>query len=462
MRRPNPLLAFLAMLAFVVSSQPASFELPGFEPPGSSQERQMKWPAKTIQIALSTSLFLPSAALKPDTDVAGAVQRALNSWATVAHVTFVEVSSKAQSISPTSGGDGINLITIAPTAENLAVFREGNNTARTRVFYNPETGEIGEADIAINPFAYSEDGALLQFSTDGTPGTYDLESTLAHEIGHLLGLSHSNVIAATMQASQALNGTYGLPALSERTLSETDLAAVRSLYSSREKLGSIDGRILNSNGGSLLPAVGAHVWIEDLPTGRVIASSLTTSSGKFSINGIPPGTYRAMAEYHYGSADESTELTRAGEQEPRARQRAFRSVEIKSPLRVAADKATTLNYVLVPPQNSPPGLNPRLIGINGELSTVPIPTKAGTKFILYVGGEAVDQVPGSGLLINSPFITVDPASLALQQFNSSTPVISFEVTVAADAPPGDYSLRLQSNSGEIAYLVGGITINPRF
>lgn len=457
MRRPNPLLAFLAMLAFVVSGQPSPYELTGFEPPGSSQEPQMKWPAKPIQVALSTSLFLPSPALKPESDVAGAVRRALESWSTVANVTFVEVPSRAQSISPTSSGDGINLITIASTAENLAVFGEGNNTARTRLFYNPETGEIGEVDIAINPIPYSEDGALLQFSTDGTPGTYDLESTLAHEIGHLLGLSHSNVIASTMQASQGLNGTYGLPALSERTLSESDMAAVRSLYGSREKLGSVDGRILNSNGANLLPAVNAHVWIEDLPTGRVIASSLTTSSGKFSINGIPPGSYRAMAEYRDGSTNGST-----GEHVPRVRQRAFRSVEIKSRLRVAPDKTTTLNYVLVPPQNSPPGLNARFFGMNGELSTVPIPTRAGTKFTLYVAGEAVDQVPGSGLLISSPFITVDPASLTLQQFNSSTPVISFEVTVAANALPGDYSLRLQSNSGEIAYLVGSITINPGF
>jgi len=407
----------------------------------------------------------PSSAVKPDSDVAGAVQRALNSWATVANITFVEVSSKAQSISPTSGGDGINLITIAPTAENLAIFGEGNNTARTRVFYDPENGEISEADIVINPFPYSAEGLPLQFSTDGTPDTYDLESTLAHEIGHLLGLSHSSVIGATMQASQGLNGTYGLPAFTERTLSEADLAAVRSLYGAREKLGSlgfIEGRILNSVDGALLPAIAAHVWIEDLASGRVIASSLTNSSGRFSISGVPPGRYRAMAEHRDGQVDESTALTSAGDHEPRARQRAFRSVEIKSRLRVAADKTTTLNYVLVPPQNSPPALNPRFIGINGELSTVPVPVKAGTKFTLYVGGEGVDQVPGSGLLISSPFITLDPASLMLQHFNSSTPVISFEVTVAANGPPGDYSIRLQSNSGEIAYLVGGIKMNPRF
>jgi matrixin len=461
MRRPNPILAFLALLAFVVSSQPSSFEVPGFEP-GSSREREIKWPTKTIQIALSTSLISPSSAVKPESDVAGAVQRALNTWSITANITFVEVSSKAQSISPTSGGDGINLITIAPTAENLAIFGEGNNTARTRVFYDPESGEISEADIVINPFPYSAEGMPIQFSTDGTPDTYDLESTLAHEIGHFLGLGHSNVIGATMQAAQGLNGTYDSPAFTERSLSEADVTAIRSLYGSREKLGSIEGRILNSIDGALLPAIGAHVWIEELSSGRVIGSSLTTRSGKFAIHGVPPGNYRAMVEHNDRSAGEASALAAIGARELPMRQRAFRSVEIKSRLRVAADKATTLNYILVPPQNSAPALNPRYIGINGELSTVPVPAKAGTKFTLYVAGEGVDQVPGSGLLISSAFITVDPASLMLQQFNTSTPVISFEVTVAANAPPGDYTIRLQSNSGEIAYLVGGITMNPKF
>lgn len=455
MRRPNPILALIALLAFVVSSQPSSFDLPA-----SSQERQIRWPTKSIQIALSTSLTAPSAAIKPESDVLGAVQRALASWSRAAEVTFVEVSSKAQSVSPTNGGDGISLITVAATAENLALFGEGNTTARTRVFYDPDTGEISEADIVINPFPYSGEGESLQFSTDATPGTYDLESTLAHEIGHLLGLNHSRVIGATMQASQALNGTYGLAAITERTLSEADLAAVRSLYGAREKVGSIEGRILNSIDGNLLPATAAHVWIEDLANGRVMASSLTTAGGRFSINGVPPGNYRAMVEYLDGPASDSAALSAASDRKPGGRQRAFRSVEIASRLRVAADKSTPLNYVLVPPQNSPPALNPRFIGINGELSTVPVPVAAGKKLTLYVGGEGVDLIPGSGLVLSSPFITVDPASLTLQQFHNATPVISFEVSVAANAPPGDYSIRLQSNSGEMAYLVGGITINP--
>jgi hypothetical protein len=457
MRRPNPILALVAVLAFVVSSQPSTFDLPAATP-----ERQIKWPTKTIQIALSTSLTSPSPAIKPDSDVIGAVKRALASWSRAANVAFVEVSSKAQSLSPVGLGDGVNLITIAGTTENLAMFGEGNATARTRLFYDSDTGEITEADIVLNPYPYSETGSVLQFSTDATPGTYDLESTMAHEIGHLLGLNHSQVIGATMQASQALNGTYGVPAITERTLSETDQAAVKSLYGVKENAGSIEGKILNSVDGNLISAASAHVWIEDLTTGKVMASSLTTAGGRYSINNVTPGNYRAMVEYLDGPITEAEALSVASDRKPVGRQRAFRSVEISGRVRVVADKTTALNYVLVPPQNSAPVLNPRFIGTNGELSTVPVPVAAGKRITIYVGGEGVDQIPGSGLVVNSPFITVDSASLALEQFHRPTPVISFQLTVAPNAPPGDYTIRLQSNSGETAYLVGGLKINPAY
>ncbi len=390
----------------------------------------------------------------PESDVIGAAQRALDSWSKAANVTFEVVSSKAQSISPTNRGDDISLITIAPTAENLAIFGEGNNAARTRVFYEPATGEITEADIVINPFPYSAENVPLQFSTDGTPGTYDLESTFAHEIGHLLGLSHSAVIASTMQASQGLNGIYGLSAVTERTLSAADLIAVRNLYERCENLGSVDGKIQSNIDGKYLPVSAAHVWLEDVFSGRVVASSQTTSDGKFRIGCVPTGDYRVMAEYLDQQLLEGTR--------PRGRKRAFRSVEISNLVRVAPDKPATLNYDLVPPQSSAPTLSPRFLGLNAELSTSPLPVEAGTKLTVYVGGDGVDQVPGSGLSVSSPFITVDPASLTLQEFHDSTPVISFEVTLAAKAPPGDYSIRLQSNSGEVAYLAGGITISPKF
>src|SRR5258705_3549167 len=123
MKRPNPILTLMAILTFVVSGLPSSFELPN-----ALQERPIKWPVANIQIALSTSLTPSSPAIKSGSDVLGAVHRALASWSVAANIKFVELSSENQSVSPAAGGDGVSLITIAGTNENLALFAEGNST----------------------------------------------------------------------------------------------------------------------------------------------------------------------------------------------------------------------------------------------------------------------------------------------------------------------------------------------
>jgi len=98
--------------------------------------------------------------------------------------------------------------------------------------------------------------------------------------------------------------------------------------------------------------------------------------------------------------------------------------------------------------------------LNAELSTVALPLTPGKRVKVYFGGEGVDQVPGTSIVVNSPFFSVDPASLAREQIAAPFPVVSVELQVAANVPFGDYSLRLQSNSGETAYIPGAITIDP--
>lgn len=209
---------------------------------------QVRWLNKTINVALSASLTSPGPNIKPGSDVLGAAHRAMSRWSSVANIKFIESSSNANSISPTTGGDGISLITIADTPENNAAFAGSSSTGRTRVFYDSATGSISEADVVINAHPVSADGLPAQFSTDGTPGTYDLESAFTHELGHLLGLEHSGVIAATMQARQGVNGLYSLPSMSNRTLSEDDRAAVRGIYGPHDGLGALEGKISNSSG----------------------------------------------------------------------------------------------------------------------------------------------------------------------------------------------------------------------
>jgi hypothetical protein len=331
-------------------------------------------------------------------------------------------------------------LTIASTPENEA-FNSEAMTGRTRVFFDPETGNIAEADISINPRPRAEDGTQLQFSTDGTPGTYDLEATFTHEIGHLLGLDHSSVLSSTMQGRQAYNGTFGLPAMTERTLSEDDRQKIRGLYGPKLRLGRIEGRLAdNRTPGSLTPLNGVNVWAENIVNGRVIASDVTAEDGSYHLEGLAPGQYRVVVA---SAADNAQK---------------FRSFELSSQVVVKPDVATPLNSNLIPPQASV--LNPKVIGLNAELSTVALPLAPGKRVKIYLGGEGVDQVPGTSIAINSPFFTVDPATLTREQIAAPFPIVSVELQVAANAPFGDYTLRLQSNSGETAYVPGAITIDP--
>src|SRR5829696_7892043 len=440
MQYPVAIIASVAMFLTLGSRERLetrdSFE---FEPT-TQTVRKIRWPRKIIEISLSTSLFSPGANIKPDSDVIGAARRALARWSNASNVNFVVTWSSAISVSPAEGGDGINLLTIATTLENEA-FNSDSTAGRTRVFFDPETGSIVEADISINPRPRAEDGAELQFSTDGTPGTYDLEATFTHEIGHFLGLDHSVLLSSTMQGRQSINGTFGLPALTGRTLSEEDRQKIRSLYGPKQRLGRIEGRLTdNRTPGVLLPLNGASVWAENIATGRVITSDVTAEDGTYKLEGLVAGQYRVIVS----SGSEAAQK--------------FRSFELSNQIAVKPDTPTLLNSSLVPLQAS--ALNPKVIGINAELSTVALPLVPGRRVKIYLGGDGVDQVPGTSISVNSPFFAVDPASLTREQIAAPFPIVSIELQVAANVPVGDYTIRLQSNSGETAYVPGAITIDP--
>lgn len=412
----------------------------------ASSSVQIKWPNNTITIALSSSLSSPPPNIKAGSDVTGAARRALLQWAGASNIRFVETSSPAQSISPSTGGDGISLITVASTTDNAALFSGSDRPGRTRVFFDPVTGLISEADIALNPAA--------QFSTDGTFDTYDLESVLTHELGHLLGLEHSAIVGATMQPRLALNGLYTLPAFSPRTLSEDDRAGARALYGPRAGLGAIAGAVSYASGA---PAYGAHVWAQDSATGRSIAGSITTQSGTYLIEDLPPGQYRVVCEHLDGNVIASEIASSGGAYAGLAApQAAFRATEVADQVRVTPATVAPLNISL---SGGEPFLNPRLLGINGQLSTIALPLEPGRTYTVYVGGNGLDQVTSAGISIASPYIKVESASLKLQQLDTTYPIISFDIKVAEDVPTGEYDIRFRSNNGEVSYIAGGLTVD---
>ena len=414
---------------------------------------QISWKTRRITVTLSSSLSAPPSNIKPGSDVFGAVRRALAHWSAAANIQFIEAASKSESISaPTSGGDGISLITVAHTPENAAPFAGASSEAsgRTRIFYT-ESGQITEADIALNP--------TQQFSTDGTLGTYDLEATLTHEIGHLLGLEHSAVAGATMQPRQAKNGLYKMAALVPRTLADDDLAGVRALYGARgekdKSRGAVVGTISYAGGA---PAYGANVWAEEIETGRVSASNITLSNGTYRIEGLLPGEYRLWVEALDGIIPAAEIASGRGSYTGLALNPLppFRTKEIGR-VKLTAGAAARLNAQL---SSLPVLLNPSFIGINEQLSTIAVPLTAGRTYTVYLRGDGVNtnQISASGITVASPFMSVNPESVTQQDFGGGLLVMSFELTINANAPTGDYSVRLNSNTGEVACLAGALSI----
>jgi len=411
-----------------------------------------RWVVSPIIIAFSTSLNSPPPNIKAGSDVIGAAHRALQRWASAADIQFLETTSATQTISPQNAGDGVNLITVS--TDNAALFGSSETPGRTRVFYDSGNA-IVEADIALNPHEL--------FSSDGTPGTYDLEATFAHEVGHLLGLEHSAVIGATMQPRQPKNGLYSLPAFTQRTLSDDDCAGARSLYGPRAGTGSISGKLMSNGFARAQTVFGAHVFAEDIATGKVVAGSVTLANGDFHLDGLAPGAYRLISQTLNGpvaAADIASGGSYSGLMETTPSFRSFVGAgsAVSQSINVSANSAAELSFFLV--SSLAPSLKPQVIGMNGELSTAALPLAAGKTFTIFVGGEGVDQVPPDGISVSSPYISVNSSSLAQQEFGTPYPVISFEVTVAPNVRPGDYSIRLQSSSRELAYLAGALKIEP--
>jgi Matrixin/Carboxypeptidase regulatory-like domain len=413
--------AFLTLLIFSIT---VIADVSQFAEPTKATE--LRWKKASIPIVFSNSLLKPNPAIRPDSDIQGAIKRSLDAWEAVADVEFQVTWSDKLSVSPAgNSGDGTSLVTIAQTPENLLVF-SGDVTeisARTRVFFN-RRGEISEADIVLNPYQ--------QFSTDGSIGTFDFESTLTHEIGHLLGLEHSSVIGATMNEHQGKNGVFNLTSFSPRTLSDDDITQIRAIYGAKnvdDCCGTIDGKITLSNGKA---AKGFNVWLEESETGRVSTGSKVSADGSFLFKGLLTDKYRVFIQ---DSANN------------------FGGQELGE-IEVVKGKTTSLIKKIT---TSPRGFDVQFTGFNGQLSKLAIPINSGKSYLIYVGGKNLnpdDFKIGS----TSPFITVSSGNLTKNDYGKDISVFSFEIKSATETPVGDYTIYLQNKDGAIEFLTGNLTV----
>lgn len=157
----------------------------------------------------------------PEGSVALAVDRAVATWNLAAEGCS---DFRLFHDGPPSGLT-TNLDRGAHDGENRIVWREDEwpdepeVLALTTVVYRVSTGQILDADIDLN-------GVHHYWTDTSEPGSAatDVENTLTHELGHLIGLAHAVDPEATMYSESAPGD------LEKRSLSADDIAGICHVY----------------------------------------------------------------------------------------------------------------------------------------------------------------------------------------------------------------------------------------
>lgn len=177
---------------------------------------------------------------------------------------------------------------------SLPALGSGENTIRfssDRRFFGPgvigvttigfasDGGEIVSADILIN-----EDNISTTLSLDPAVSSNQeayVGDILTHEIGHLYGLSHSQVVGASMVFS-IFKGQH--------TLSFDDINGFKDNYSYLDQdLASIKGDVVA--GFDLQKIFGVSVDLFSITENKVVQNQLTDESGRFYFKNVDPNQF---------------------------------------------------------------------------------------------------------------------------------------------------------------------------
>lgn len=212
----------LLLVATLIPSAAAGYQRA--EVTGASG-RYLYWPQRTIDYTLN-KLGCKDVSLQA---TLGAVKRSFFTWASPSCTDIYFIYKGLSAETKTNLVLGQNE---KPDLANLVVWHntwppKGVSSADvtkempavTTVVYSTETGVIVDADIDLNGHDF-----FWTSTDDATKSATDIQNILTHEIGHLLGLTHSSNQGATMYESTHQSE------LEKRTLHADDQLGVCTIY----------------------------------------------------------------------------------------------------------------------------------------------------------------------------------------------------------------------------------------